>query len=325
MVPPPDSEIEVREPPVFWVAVAGFSREQRDRIAASLHNAPGLASWRISHFGEADAWLVNGAGCRLLPNGNVRVSPGLPTDPFLDLDTRTADRVAFAEPMADSNLEPFCTVELNSVASMQRMLAEFDMSLRFARAQFALGCEVVERGAALRHGIFHVSDRQNLLAVLDFLHGEVALSPRLSSAQVENAVWTKRPQRSRLPPDFISSTPAQLAWNYVRRSDANLLPPRYLTRRIHYRRPPRVPLSWLRDTHLRILRELTGCSANYPELAQRTGFVSPELDRDLACLFYAGAITTTESKAAPPPAPQTYANPPSMPKHVTVLSRERMG
>jgi hypothetical protein len=33
-------------------------------------------------------------------------------------------------------------------------------------------------------------------------------------------------------------------------------------------------------------------------LRQRTGFGSAQIDQDLTCLYYSGAITTTRSKAA---------------------------
>ena len=320
-----DSGIDPREPPIFWVAMAGFAREQRDLIEASLQHTSGLASWRVCQIGEADAWLVNGARCRVLSNGNIRVSPGVLSETIVNLDMHTADRpVGFAAPIADANLEPHCTFDANSFTSVQTVLGEFDSSLRFMRAQYALGAEVVERGAALRHGIFHVSYKQNLIAILDFWHGEAALSPHMDPAQVEHAVWAKRPKGVReLPPGFVSSTPAQLAWNYARRSEGNLLPPRYQTRTIHYRQSPRVPVSWLQDSQLRILQELASRSASLSELAERTGALSPELDRDLACLFFAGAITTSQSKAAPPAAAQVYARRPIVAEHARALGPGR--
>ena len=35
------------------------------------------------------------------------------------------------------------------------------------------------------------------------------------------------------------------------------------------------------------------------ELRQRTGITEPALARDLACMYFAGAVTTTPEKAAP--------------------------
>jgi hypothetical protein len=320
----PESEIDVQEPPAFWVGAAGFSREQHKVIEASLHHTSG-ADWRLCHFGEADAWLVNGAKCRVLPNGNLRVSPGSPTEATLNLDMRATDRpVAFATPIVDPNLEPRCTFDADSSASVQQALAQFDSWLRFARAQFLLGAQIVQRGALLRHGVFHVSYRDKLLAILDFWHGYAALCPQADTDELEFAAWAKRPVGARaLPPGFIRSTPAQLAWNYVRRSEGNLLPSRYRDRTIHYRGSPRVPLSWLGDSHLRILKELSCESASFSELGQRTGCLSPQLDRDVACLFYAGAITTSESKAAPPAVAHVYAKRPALDEHATAYAPER--
>jgi hypothetical protein len=323
----PDSEIDAREPPIFWVGAAGFSPEQRELIEASLSQTAGLTDWRLCHFGEADAWLVNGAKCRVLPDGNIRVSPGPSSETFLDLDIRAADRpVAFALPIADTSLEPHCTFSVNSFTSVHAMLSKFEACLAFAHAQFVLGTEIVERGAALRHGVFHVSYRNKLLAVLDFWHGEVGLAPQLDPVEVDLAVWSKRPIGARgIPPGFVASTPAQLAWNYARRCEANLLPLRYLTRTIYYRRTPRVPVSWLGDSHLAILKELSQRSGTLSELAARVGSATLALERDLTCLFFAGAITTTESKAASlATAPGlTPARQPVLAEHAAAHHRER--
>lgn len=299
--PDTDSDLGACETPVFWVGAAGFSPEQRAFIDACLRRSAGPATWRMCTFGHADTWLVNGERCELLRNGNLRVSSGSSCEASLNLDIGATDRpVAFAEPIADASLEPHLTFDVSSVASVQSILAEFDSSLQFAQSQFALGAKVVERGAALRHGIFHVRYRDELLAILDFWNGEAALAKQMDAAQLNHAQWVKRPRAAwALPSGFVRSTPAQLAWNYAHRSDRHLLPPRYRNRTIYYRHAPRVPLSWLRDAHLEILKELSCRSASIAELAERTETSLSQLERDVACLFYARAITTSKSKAGP--------------------------
>jgi hypothetical protein len=312
-----DTEAEAQEMPAFWIGAAGFSAQQRTIIEASLRPTAG-AAWRLSKFGDADAWLINGAKCRMTADGNLRVSPGVATEAAFNLDMRATNRpVAFATPIADANLEPHLTFDANSSADVQRTLAQFDSWLGFARAQFALGAQIVMRGALLRHCLYHVHHQGKLLAILDFWHGDAALSPQMTAEDLEAATWDQHPAGARiLPPGFAQFRPAQLAWRYVLRSSEIPLPARYKNRTIYYRRVPRVPLSWLRDSHLRLLKDLSVKCASLSELSQRTGIVSPQIERDLSCLFHAGAITTTESKAASPAAAQAYSRRPILEEQV---------
>jgi hypothetical protein len=140
-----------------------------------------------------DARIVQLGSCR---SGNLRITPGLLTEAALNLDVGAADRpVAFATPLADANLEPHFTFDASSSASVRRMrrssMHVWDLPVR----QFVLGAEIVKRGATLRHGAFQLSYSDQLLPVLDFWHGEAALSPQLGAAEVEHAVWGKRPAR----------------------------------------------------------------------------------------------------------------------------------
>jgi hypothetical protein len=77
-----------------------------------------------------------------------------------------------------------------------------------------------------------------------------------------------------------------------------VLPARYRTETIYYRHVPGVPLRWLRDSHLMLLRELAAEPGTMEALRQRTGLALRDTERDLACLYYAGSITTTKGKAS---------------------------
>lgn len=245
---------------------------------------------------------MNGAKCRLMPDGHLRVASGLPTDRSMRLDLSEADRpVAFAQPLVSDELEPRCSFDPASRASIHGVLLQFDTWLRLLRAQFALGAQILQFGPALRHGVFHVSRGEHLLAVLDFRKGTAALSPRVDIADLRHADWNKRPIGAAVAPaGFLASSPAQLAWTYVCRTDRDMLPLRYREQPIHFRGTPRVPPAWLRDSQLLLLRELAAEPATLPELQQRTGFAPGRIDRELACLYYAGALTTSESKSARP-------------------------
>jgi hypothetical protein len=153
----------------------------------------------------------------------------------------------------------------------------------------------------VRHEIFHLMHHGNLIAVLDFRKGNAGLAPTLHPAAVQEAEWHKRPTGAgSTPPGFIASSPAQLAWTYVRRSERDMLPHAYREQTIYFRRVPRVPSRLLGDTELVLLRALSIHPGTLADLTQRTGVAVARLNHALACLYYAGSITTTPSKAARP-------------------------
>lgn len=292
----------VIEQPILWLGMSGFAPQQRPLLEASLTRATGSPSWRMCAFGDADAWLVNGRNIRVMPDGNLKVAAGLPTERALNLNLDEVDRpVAFALPLASGDIEPRCTFDPTSTVSVHAVLAQFEGWLRLLRAQFVLGAQLVARGPELRRGVYHVSHSGNLLAVLDLHEGKCAISPKAHPVGLWEAQWSKRPVGARdLPPGFLRATPAQLAWAYVCRTDRDFLPARYVTDLIYYRHVPRVPVRWLRDSQLMLLRELSVEPATFEALRQRTGFTVAQLKQDLTCLYYATAITSTESKASKP-------------------------
>jgi hypothetical protein len=287
------------EQPVLGLGVCGFAPEERALLEAALVRPDALPRWRLCAFGEADAWCVNGAKVRVMPGGDLRIGAGLPTERALQLNLADVDRpVGFSQPIASHEFEPRCTFDLHSPASVAAMLLQFDHWLRPLRSQFVIGAQILRRGVDLRHGIFHVSQNGNLLAVLDFQQGNAGISPRAHPVDLAEAQWDKRPPGARTPPEeFIRITPAQLAWVYVRRTDSDVLPERYRNELIYYRHVPNVPVRWLRDSQLLVLRELSAEPDTLDGLARRTGLPVEVLARDLACLYYAGSITTTRGKA----------------------------
>jgi hypothetical protein len=301
-----DLNPQAGEAPLLWLGLAGFAADQRGAIlqmlGTRLHDLP---RWRLCGFGKADAWLLNGAQCRVRPDATVDVAPALSTERTITLDLSDVDRpVAFATPVPD-DLAPRCTFDVASPASVQAVLAQFDAWLWLDRAQFELGAQVIRLGAALRHGVFHLMHRDRLVAVLDFRKGQAGLAPALHPTDVMQAEWRRRPDAAAvIPPGFVASSTAQLAWTYVRRSDRDMLPQHYRQRTIYFRRVPRVPSRLLQDTQLVLLRELSMHPSTRDVLAERTGIESAQLDHALACLYYAGSITTTPSKAARPNATQ---------------------
>ncbi len=232
--------------------------------------------------------------------------------------------MAFALPLATSEFAPPCTFDPASQPSINAVLLQFEISLRMVRAQFVLGEQIIQRGAELRHGIYHISHRGALLAVLDFREGKAGLSAQLHPVGLRDAHWDKRPiGAGNMPESFVRTSLAELTWAYARRTDRNLLEPRYRAETIYYRHAPRVPLRWLRDSQLMLLRELSAEPGTLEALRQRTGLAVRHMEHDLSCLYYAGAITTTLAKAATPMATQGESHPPSVgPEMDSLLSGE---
>lgn len=312
------------EQPILWLGASGFPPRQRALLEGSLARTPVLPQWRLGPFGDADAWLVNGANVRVLPDGNLRVAAGVPTEHALHLDLAEVDRpVAFATPLPCADFEPRCTFDVDSRQSIHAVLLQFDHWLRLSRAQFALGARILRQIAHLRQGIFHVNHEGRLLAVFDFQEGKAGLLPEVHPVDLWEARWDRRPAgASDLPPGFLQFTPAQFAWAYVRRTDRDLLPPRYASEPIFFRRPPKVPLRWLSDSQLTLLRELSAEPCTLDILRQRTSLAVNQLRRDLACLYYAGSITTTRAKARVAAAPTDSSPHSSNPCLDSLLDRE---
>lgn len=292
------------EPPILWLGMSGFDPQNRAALERCLARPPGMARWRICELGEADAWWVNGAKVRVLPDGNLKVAAGLPTERALRLNLSQIDRpVAFAQPLATAEFEPRCTFEVASKLSILTVLQQFESYLRLLRVQFVLGFQIIECAASVRRGVYHVVQGGSLLAVLDFARGKAGLSPHAQPAELQHADWYKRPDGARdMPDNFVLRSPAQLAWAYVRHTDRDMLPARYRVETIYYRRVPRVPLHWLRDSQLTLLRELSIESGTFDSLRQRTALPARRIQEDLTCLYYSGAITTTRDRAAVMPA-----------------------
>lgn len=76
-----------------------------------------------------------------------------------------------------------------------------------------------------------------------------------------------------------------------------MLPPRYRSRPVYFRHAPVVPVRWLGDSQLLLLRELAVGVGDFDALQRRTGLAHRQLTRDLASLYFAGSITTTPDKA----------------------------
>ncbi|MGC1174328.1 hypothetical protein [Polaromonas sp.] len=288
------------EQPVLWLGLAGFTPEQRDQLSSQLALMPkGGPSWRVGAFAEADGWLVAGEKCRLVGADTLKILAGLPTERAVQLDLDEVDRpIAFALPLASSDFDPKHTFDLNSAASLHQALQQFESWLRPLRSQFALGGQLIARESELLPGIYHVSQKGALLAVMDFHEWRIGIARRADPVDFEQAHWDRRPLEAHdIPAHFLRSSLTQLRWIYAQRTERDVLPPRYRSRPVYFRHAPAVPTRWLRDSQLLLLRELSVEGGDFDALQRRTALAPGQLARDLASLYFAGSVTTTPDKA----------------------------
>ncbi len=281
--------------------MAGFTEGQVERLSARLADQPpGWPVWRKSRFADADAWWINGSAIRVLRDGTVKVAgaPGSGRGVQLNLDE--VDRpVAFARPLAPPDFEPMYTFDPDSDSGVRGVLQQFEGWLRPLRAQFALGAQIIERESTLKTGVYHVSLKSNLLAVIDLHEWRAGISPTARPVDFEDAAWEKRPAMASAAPErFVRCSLTQLMWTYAQRTSRDVLPARYRGSMIYFRRSPRVPLRLLQDSHLVVLRELASAPGTFETLLQRTGLSAAMLGRHLASLYFAGSITSSSGRAA---------------------------
>jgi DNA-binding transcriptional ArsR family regulator len=289
------------EQPVLWLGTAGFPAAQQQRLSAVLADQPaGWPIWRMSRFADADAWCIDGAHMRVLRDGTVKIAGSPGSDRGVQLNLDEVDRpVAFAKPLLQPDFEPMYTFDLGSDSSVRGVLQQFEGWLRPLRAQFALGAEMIERESSLKAGVYHVSHKSTLLAVIDLNEWRAGISPTARPVDFDDSAWEKRPDAASAPPErFVRCSLTQLMWTYAQRTRRDVLPARYRAGMIYFRRSPRVALRLLQDSHLLLLRELASAPGSFDSLQQRTGLSPARLSRHLASLYFAGSITSSIGRSA---------------------------
>ncbi|TFZ05307.1 hypothetical protein EZ313_01130 [Ramlibacter henchirensis] len=287
------------ELPLLRIGIAGFSLEQQEKLGRTLLQAsPGGLTWEFAKFGEADALWLNGARTQVLSSTTLRVASGVPGGRSVQINMPDVDRpVVFARPLP-RNLQPELSYDIDDVQSVGDVLGRLEAWLRPLIAQFCLASQILEQESALSSGVYCVKSAQGtLLAVVD-LRGDVAVLPTATPLDFDGAMWTQQTRDIVVPGDFSRTSISQLMWHYALRTARDVLPSRYRTGTVYFRRPPRLPQRLLRDSHLLLLRELALSPGTFAELQQRTGLVAAPLAQDLAALYLVGAITANSKRAS---------------------------
>jgi hypothetical protein len=196
-------------------------------------------------------------------------------------------------------IEALCSFDLGSSSSMQTALRQFEAWLAPLTAQFCLAAHIVEHQSALGSGKFELQVNSRVLAVVD-MQGDAAVLATAGPEDFEDAWW--RPCDTFASPEhFVRTGLAQLMWQYTVRTRRDLLPKRYRTGLLYFRRAPHLPQRLVRDSHLLIMRELMVAPATFEELQQRCGFTEERLARELASLYFVGSITSNPKRAGRAP------------------------
>jgi len=287
------------EVPVLRLGVAGFSESQQ-RAAGEAARAAGTprAQWQLASLPEADGWWLEGGRTVVLPNGFLRVQPGVPSGRSVQIAMADVDRpVGFTLPLAPG-FEPPVTFHLQDRERCLAVLHQFAGWLQPMVAQFCLGGCMSARQPSLGAGSWEVLRGTQLLAVVDLRTG-AAVAPSATAADFESAMWVLRDHGSvAVPSDFVCTSIPQLMWQYALRTERDLLPAHYRHQPLYFRRPPRLPQRQLRDAHLLLLRELAAQPMQFPQLQQATGLGESALARNLSALYVVGAITANPRRAA---------------------------
>ena len=289
------------EQPILWLGLQGFDAAERDRLEELLQQrSEGWPIWLPARFSEADAWMICGRRLSLDGRGGVTAFGASSEEEAVQLSLSEVDRpLAFSRPLADAEFEPMYTFKVKNEASVRSVLQQFEGWLRPLRAQFALAGAIMDRERELQPGVYHVSYRGVLLAMVDLQEWRVGLSPVARPVDFADATWERRPAAANdVPERFLQMGLTHLMWSYAQRSGRDILPAPYRQQPIYVLRPPLIPIRLLKQAQLTLLRELATAPAALTELARRTGMAPADLAREIASLYYAGALTVDKAAAA---------------------------
>ncbi|HMA09808.1 MAG TPA: hypothetical protein VKP68_18160 [Ramlibacter sp.] len=291
------------ERPVLRLGLAGFNNAEQSllNVALAARAAKYQMNWQLSSLGDADAWCVNGSRVQGLPDGTLRITPGLPSGRSIRINPAEIDwPVAFSTPLNVPGFKAAYLFQPQSPESVASVLTQLEGWLRPLMVQFHLASYIVEKNLDLRSAVYHVTVNGKLYALVSRRTG-IGVWPIADPGEMHNAVWSHRPgMADTVPSHYIRTDFSQLMWQYATRTARDCLPPHYRTRRLFLRRAPRLPMRLLNDPSLMLVSELGTNPGTLKELSQRTGIDEPHLARHLAALYMVGSITA-DPKRAPAP------------------------
>lgn len=283
--------------PVMRLGLIGFPDE--GPLADVMLARAAACRWERWPFVDADALWVNGAHAQLVKGRLVRVPSGTATRAATLLNLQEVDRpTAFTLPLVDPGVCPPEVFDPGSPAAVQKVFTKFEAWLLPLAAELALAHCLVERRSRLASPVYQLMQRGTMIAIVD-LEGETGVLPGTTPLQIASADWCGRPAGAHGIPSHFSRTPIrELMWQFVSRTDANLLPERYRVLPIYFRGPARVPQRLLRDAHMILLALLNAAPRTFAQLQAASGLAVRQVAQALAALYFAGSITTNRRKTS---------------------------
>jgi hypothetical protein len=292
-----------QEQPLLRLALAGFNAAEQGALCVVLAQraARRRIQWQLAQPGEADAWFVNGARVQQLPDGTLRIMPGVASGRAIRINLEDLDwPIAFSMPVGPPDFKPSYSFEAGSPASVEAVLDQIEGWARPLMVQFHLASHLVQSELDLRSGVYHVTINGKLVAMVSPRSG-VGVWGLAEPAHMKHAVWSHRPESAdAIPGFFVRIDFADLMWQYAIRTTRDCLPAHYRSRTLYLRRPPKVAMRLMTDACLLLVRELGAAAGTLAELSQRTGMPVQQLSPHVGALYLVGAITSDAKRAGRP-------------------------
>lgn len=284
--------------PVMRMGLVGFADETQLRNLFATRNRN--LHWERWPAIEADALWINGEDAQPMRGHMVRIPAAQPGLPATVLNLKEIDRpTAFTLPIRNGYFTPPLAFDPRRADQVGDVLSQFEADLADTAVDLTLAAEIAARRHQLASPSYHLNVGGRLVCVFS-VTGEVGLAQNLSPYELEQAEWAGRPPAGALVPGpFRRTTMSHLMWRYVTRNVDDLLPSRYRSGLIYWRRMPTVPAKWVREEHMMLISLLSGGPHTLRNLAGRSGLAEAAVSQALAALYFGGSLTTDPRKAGP--------------------------
>ncbi|MEJ6021717.1 hypothetical protein [Ramlibacter sp. PS4R-6] len=284
--------------PVMRMGLVGFADERQLRNLLKTRNLN--LQWERWPFMEADALWINGENAQPQRGNMVRIPSAEPGKPATLMNLKEMDRpTAFTLPFNNGYFTPPLAFDPHKVDQVADVFNQFEAQLLDTAVDLTLASAIADRRHDLASPYYHLNAHGKLVAIVG-VTGDLGFAPDATPHEVAEADWAARPPAaSTVPSHFRRTTIAHVMWNYVMRNGGELLPSRYRTATIYWRRMPNVPQRMVREEHLLLISALSTGPHTIESLVATTGLSEAAVSQALAALYFGGSLTTDPAKAGP--------------------------